>query len=48
MGRGSLNPFSRIFGVPYGVVIDVNVNFDTRIACQGQMFGAVLVAKMSG
>ena len=39
MCRRSLNHFSWINGVPCGVIIDVNVNFDTWIAWQRQMCG---------
>ena len=39
MCRRSLNHFSWINVVPFGVVVDVNVNFDTSIAWQRQMCG---------
>ena len=39
MCRRSLNHFSWISIVPCGVVVDVNVNFDTWSAWQRQMFG---------
>ena len=39
MCRRSLNHFSWINIVPCGVVVDVNVNFDTWIAWQRQMCG---------
>ena len=35
----SLNNFSWINVVPCGVIVDVNVNFDTWIAWQRQMYG---------
>ena len=39
MCRRSLNHFSWINVIPYGVVVDVNVNFDTWIAWQRRMCG---------
>lgn len=39
MYRKILNPFSWINDVSRGVVVDVNINFDTCTAWQGQMFG---------
>lgn len=39
MYRKILNSFSWINDVSRGVVVDVNINFDTCTAWQGQMFG---------
>ena len=44
----SLNHFSWINIVPCGVVVDVNVNFDTQIAWQRQMCGWLFLRRNVG
>ena len=45
MCRRSLNHFSWVNTVPCGMVVDVNVSFDTWIAWQRKMFGWLFLRK---